>query len=45
MPEMRPFRSDMRFQAFVTRLKLPDYWRLYGPPDACDFKDGILTCH
>ncbi len=45
MPEMRPFRNDLRFQAFVTRLKLPDYWRVYGPPDGCDFRDGILTCH
>jgi hypothetical protein len=42
---MRPFRNDLRFQAFVTRLKLPDYWRVYGPPDGCDFRDGILTCH
>lgn len=45
MPEMRLFRKDVRFQAFVTRLKLPDYWRAYGPPDDCDFKDSKLTCH
>ncbi|HEY6457306.1 MAG TPA: winged helix-turn-helix domain-containing protein [Steroidobacteraceae bacterium] len=43
--EMRPFRQDPRFQALVTRLKLPDYWAQYGPPDDCDFKDGKLNCH
>jgi tetratricopeptide (TPR) repeat protein len=45
LPEMRTFRTDARFQSFVTRLKLPDYWRVYGPPDECDFKNDILTCH
>ena len=44
VPEMRSFRTDARFQAFVARLKLPDYWRVYGPPDECDFKNDILTC-
>ncbi len=44
-PEMRPFRQDPRFQAFVTRVKLPDYWTQYGPPDGCDFRAGRLTCH
>ncbi len=44
-PEMLPFRQDPRFQAFVTRVKLTDYWTAYGPPDACDFKDGKLICH
>jgi transcriptional activator of cad operon len=44
-PEMRPFRRDPRFQAFVTRVKLPDYWMQYGPPDDCDLKDGVLACH
>jgi TolB-like protein len=43
-PEMRPFRRDPRFQAFVTRLKMFDYWNKYGPPDDCDLKDGKLTC-
>jgi hypothetical protein len=45
LPEMRPFRQDPRFQAFVTRLGLMDYWQKYGPPDDCDLKDGKLTCH
>jgi TolB-like protein/DNA-binding winged helix-turn-helix (wHTH) protein len=44
MPEMRPFRSDPRFQVFVQQLRLPDYWRAYGPPDACDVRDGTLWC-
>jgi TolB-like protein len=43
-PEMRPFRKDPRFQSFVTRLNLIDYWKQYGPPDDCDLKDGKLTC-
>jgi TolB-like protein len=44
LPEMRPFRKDPRFQALVTRIGLIDYWKQYGPPDACDLKDGKLTC-
>ena len=42
---MRPFRQDLRFQAFATRLGLMEYWQHYGPPDDCDLKDGKLTCH
>jgi TolB-like protein/tetratricopeptide (TPR) repeat protein len=45
-PEMRPFRRDPRFLAFVTRLgDLMDYWKKYGPPDGCDLTDDKLTCH
>jgi hypothetical protein len=44
-PEMRPFRRDPRFQPFVTRLKLMDYWQQSGPPDDCELKDGKLSCH
>lgn len=44
-PEMRPFRLDPRFEAFVARVKLPIYWMLYGAPDACDIKDRKLSCH
>ncbi|HEY6455052.1 MAG TPA: hypothetical protein VIY90_07160 [Steroidobacteraceae bacterium] len=43
-PEMRPFRQDPPFQVFVTRVKLPDYWKQYGPRDDCDFNDGKLSC-
>ena len=45
MPEMHSFRTDSRFQAFVSRLKLPDYWRVYGPPDECEFRNAALACH
>jgi TolB-like protein len=45
LPEMRPFRKDPRFQAFVTRLGLIDYWKQYGPPDGCDLKEARLTCY
>jgi TolB-like protein len=45
LPEMRPFRQDPRFQDFVTRLGLMDYWKQYGPPDDCDLQDGKLVCH
>jgi TolB-like protein len=43
-PEMRSFRKDPRFQGFVTRLNLIGYWKQYGPPDACELKDGKLLC-
>ena len=44
LPEMRPFRQDLRFQTYVTRLGLMEYWKQYGPPDDCELKDGKLTC-
>ena len=42
--EMRAFRRDVRFQAFVERLGLMDYWNQYGPPDHCDLRNGRLVC-
>jgi TolB-like protein len=45
MPEFRSFRADPRFQAFVSRMGLMEYWQEYGPPDDCDLKDGKLRCH
>jgi hypothetical protein len=45
LSEMRPFRQDSRFQTYVTRLGLMEYWKQYGPPDDCELKDGKLTCH
>jgi TolB-like protein/tetratricopeptide (TPR) repeat protein len=42
--EMRPFRRDARFQAFVERLGLMEYWNQYGPPDNCELLDGRLIC-
>jgi TolB-like protein len=44
VPEMRAFRKDPRFQAFVTRLRLFDYWKQYGPPDDCDLAGERLVC-
>ena len=44
-PEMRPFRRDPRFQPFVARLRLMDYWQKFGPPDVCELKAGKLSCH
>jgi len=43
-PEMRSFRRDARFQQLVTRLKLIDYWKEYGPPDECDLRGDALVC-
>jgi hypothetical protein len=45
LPDMRPLRQDPRFQDFVTRLGLMEYWKQFGPPDGCDLKDGKLICH
>jgi TolB-like protein len=44
VPEMRPFRRDARFQQLVTRIKLIDYWKRYGPPDECDLRGDTLVC-
>lgn len=44
-PEMRTFRQDSRFQAFVTRLGLMPYFEKYGAPDSCELKKGELVCH
>ena len=44
-PGMSAFRQDPRFQAFAARLGLMEYWLKYGPPDDCNLKDGVLTCH
>jgi Metallo-beta-lactamase superfamily len=45
LPEMRPFRQDTRFQAYVTRMNLIPYWLQDGPPDDCDVIGGALKCH
>ncbi len=44
LPEMRPFRRDPRFQQLVTRLKLIEYWKQYGPPDERDLRGDALVC-
>ena len=33
LPEMKPFRSDARFRDLTARLRFPDYWNAFGPPD------------
>ncbi len=43
-PELAPFRRDARFQGFVTRLGMIDYWKMYGPPDSCEFSGDKLSC-
>ena len=43
-PLMYAFRRDARFQAFVERLGLMEYWAQYGPPDKCELRDGRLIC-
>jgi TolB-like protein len=45
LPEMRPFRRDPRFQVFVRRLGLMEYWKQFGPPDEGDLKNGELIWH
>ncbi len=42
MPEMLAFRCDTRFQAFVSRLGLVEYWQQYGPPDGCELRGRKL---
>jgi TolB-like protein/DNA-binding winged helix-turn-helix (wHTH) protein len=44
-PSMLPFRQDLRFQAFVERLNLVEYWQVYGPPDGCALDAGKIVCH
>jgi len=41
--ELAPFRDDSRFSALVERMKFPDYWNVYGPPDGCELRDGALV--
>ena len=30
--------------SFAERLHLTDYWREFGPPDACELRDGRIVC-
>ena len=41
---MQPFREDPRFQHFVRRLKLMDYWKVHGPPDDCTLAADRIVC-
>jgi TolB-like protein/DNA-binding winged helix-turn-helix (wHTH) protein len=44
IPEMKPFRDDVRFQALVRRIKLLDYWKAEGPPDNCTLEREQVLC-
>lgn len=44
IPEMSPFRRDPRFIRLVTRLHLPDIWRVQGPPDLCRRQGESFDC-
>jgi adenylate cyclase len=44
MPEMLPFRQDVRFQALCRRMSLFDFWEQHGPPDHCELRGGTLIC-
>jgi TolB-like protein/Flp pilus assembly protein TadD len=42
MKELAGFRADPRFAEVVARMRMPDYWERYGPPDGYDWRDGRL---
>jgi adenylate cyclase len=41
--ELAGFREDARFATLAARMRLPDYWQRYGPPDGYDWRDGRLV--
>jgi DNA-binding winged helix-turn-helix (wHTH) protein len=43
LPEMRPFRSDVRFQAVIARFGFMEYWKQHGPPDGYRLVHGKLA--
>jgi len=43
VPELAPFRDDVRFAAIVERLNLMPYWLRYGPPDGYRLEEGRLV--
>jgi tetratricopeptide (TPR) repeat protein len=43
LPEMAPFRRDPRFTEFAKRMRLPEYWTAFGPPDGHLWQDDRLT--
>jgi tetratricopeptide (TPR) repeat protein len=45
LPEMLPFRRHARFDDFVARLRLPEYWREKGFPDGCRQQGGKWSWH
>ena len=43
LPEMRPFRSDARFQAVIDRFGFMEYWTQRVPPDGYRLLHGRLV--
>lgn len=43
LPEMAPFRRDPRFSDVALRLRMPDYWQTFGPPDGHVWRDNRLV--
>ena len=41
--ELAGLRQDARFAALAVRMRLPDYWQRYRPPDGYDWRDGRLV--
>jgi serine/threonine protein kinase len=44
LPEMRPFRTDPRFQELARHMGFIAYWEKFGPPDDCQLRSGTLSC-
>ncbi|MES2603546.1 MAG: winged helix-turn-helix domain-containing protein [Pseudomonadota bacterium] len=42
LPEMAPFRRDPRFTGFAHRVRMPDYWQAFGPPDGHVWRNNCL---
>lgn len=40
----KPLRQDPRFAELAQELGMLDYWQVFGPPDACEFNEGIIHC-
>ena len=43
LPELAGFRADSRFTTLVARMRMPDYWARYGPPDGYEWRDNRLV--
>jgi tetratricopeptide (TPR) repeat protein len=41
--ELAGFRADARFTALATRMRLPEYWERYGPPDGYEWRKDRLV--
>lgn len=41
--ERAGLREDARFTSLAERMRLPEYWERFGPPDGYDWRDGRLV--